>query len=253
MAYTVTQLAKISGVSKRTLHWYDKIGLLTPAYHGINNYRYYENEEMLLLQQILFFKELGFKLTDIQKLLSQDNFDKIKALQAHKKILNEDIVHKNNLISTINKTILYLKGKQKMSKEELYHGFDHAKQKEYEQYLVKYRGTAAENLLMESKKRTAKWDKNEWDNVKNEGDLIHKALAKSIDIGLKPDCDKVQKIIHQHYQLQGRFYELTKEIYIGLTELYAEHPAFKTLFEKYHPKLIEFLSKAIRFYANKNL
>ncbi len=253
MAYTVKKLAKISGVSVRTLHWYDEIGLLRPAYHGANGYRYYEEKQMLILQQILFFRELGFNLNGIQKLLSQNDFDNIKALSGHKRILEEDIARKNNLIFTIDKTILYLKGKQTMSDAELYHGFDSEKQNEYEQYLVQYHGTDAEERLLESKKRTAKWDKDEWEDVKNQGEALHKALAQLIESGLNPDSDEVQAIIHQHCQLQGRFYDMTLEVYIGLSELYTEHPDFKKFFDAYHPKMIEFIGKAIRFYAPENL
>jgi DNA-binding transcriptional MerR regulator len=128
MAYTVKQLAKMSGVSVRTLHWYDEKGLLKPSYHGANAYRYYEEEQLLMLQQILFFRELGFNLNDIQKLLSQDDFDKVRALQSHKQVLTEEINRKSNLITTIDKTISHLRGKQTMQDNELYHGFDKARQ-----------------------------------------------------------------------------------------------------------------------------
>lgn len=67
MPYTVNKLAKLSGVSVRTLHFYDEVGLLKPAYYVENNYRYYEEEQLLLLQQILFYRELGFQLNDICK------------------------------------------------------------------------------------------------------------------------------------------------------------------------------------------
>lgn len=253
MAHTIRQLAKISGVSVRALRWYDEIGLLKPAYVGANQYRYYEEKQLLILQQILFFKELGFNLNDIQKLLVQGNFDHIQALTEHRKILEKDIARKRNLISTIDKTILHLKGEQTMSDKELYVGFDSARQAEYEQYIVKHHGTAAEALLLESKKRTAKWDKYEWDDVKNQGDAIHKELAKAIEQGLKPDSNEVQAIIQRHYQMIERFYEPSKELYIGLTELYVQHPDFKKFFDAYHPKMIEFIGEAMRFYANKNL
>lgn len=253
MVHTVKKLAKISGVSIRTLHWYDEVGLLKPAYVGANGYRYYEEEQMLVLQQILFFRELGFNLNDIQKLLSQNAFDNIQALNAHKKFLKEDIDRKNSLIATIDKTIEHLRGEQHMNEEELYYGFDSEKQKEYEEYLVKSRGSAAEVLLSESKNRTAKWDKAEWLEVKTLGDEIHKALAKAIEQGLKPESDDVQAIIHRHYQLQNRFFTLTSEVYIGLSELYASHPDFKKFFDVYHSKMIEFIGEAIKFYARKNL
>jgi DNA-binding transcriptional MerR regulator len=201
MAYTVKQLAKISGVSVRTLHWYDEIGLLKPAFHGANGYRYYEEKQMLNLQQILFFKEVGFDLHNIQKMLSQSDFDNIKALQAHRMILERDIDRKEALITTVDKSLLHLRGEQVMSDKELYQGFDSARQKEYEQYLVKYHGTAAEDLLIPSRKKTAKWDKDEWDNVKSQSDAIHKDLTKAIVKGLSIDCDEVQAIIHRHYQM----------------------------------------------------
>jgi DNA-binding transcriptional MerR regulator len=87
MAFTVKKLAKLSGVSVRTLHWYDEIGLLKPAYLGANHYRYYQEEQLLILQQILFFKELGFNLNDIQSLLAERDFDKLNSLEAHKQVL----------------------------------------------------------------------------------------------------------------------------------------------------------------------
>lgn len=124
MAYTVKELGKISGVSVRTLHYYDKIGLLKPFSKGVNNYRYYEEQQLLRLQQILFFKELGFALNDIQKLLLRNDFDNIKALKAHRKILEDEILRKNDLIATIDKTIQHLRGENTMKDEELYCGFN---------------------------------------------------------------------------------------------------------------------------------
>jgi DNA-binding transcriptional MerR regulator len=147
MAYTVKELAKISGVSVRTLHWYDEIGLLKPAYHGANSYRYYEEVQLLLLQQILFFRELGFNLNDISKLLSQNDFDNIKALYAHRKVLEKDIVRKNSLIATIDKTIQHLRGKQVMKDEELAEIYF---AKESEQQSQKYARLAYEDLLKDA-------------------------------------------------------------------------------------------------------
>lgn len=140
-----------------------------------------------------------------------------------------------------------------MSNEELYKGFDPSKQKEYEKYIVKQCGSQVETLLAESHRRTAKWDKDEWDGVKNAGDTIHKDLAKAITAGLSPESDEVQEIIQQHYTLQNRFFDLTKEVYIGLSQLYSDHPDFGKFFEVYHPKMIEYIGKAMRFYAEKNL
>jgi DNA-binding transcriptional MerR regulator len=94
MAYTVKKLAEISGVSIRTLHFYDEVGLLKPAYHGANGYRFYEEEQLLLLQQILFFRELGFELKQIQKVLGRKDFDKIGALCSHRQVLQKNLKRK---------------------------------------------------------------------------------------------------------------------------------------------------------------
>jgi len=125
MAHTVKKLAKISGLSIRTLRFYDEIGLLKPAYYGDNNYRYYEEEQLLMLQQILFYRELRFPLNDIQRIISSDNFNKIDALISHKQVLVESLDRTRKLIKTIDQTILHLRGKITMRDEELFVGFAH--------------------------------------------------------------------------------------------------------------------------------
>src|SRR5688572_8348987 len=132
MAYTVNKLAKLSGISVRTLHFYDETGLLKPAYYGDNNYRYYEEEQLLMLQQILFYRELGMPLSEIQRIISSDDFNKIDALQSHKTILEQGLNRSQQMIKTIDKTISHLRGKEKMKLEEIFHGFNDEKQKLYE-------------------------------------------------------------------------------------------------------------------------
>ncbi len=253
MKYTVKKLAKLSGVSVRTLHWYDKIGLLKPAYTLPNGYRYYEEEQLLLLQHILFFRELEFKLSDIQKMLTHTNFDKLKALQTHRITLEKKINQMNSLIHTVDKTISHLKGEQNMQDKDFYSGFDNHKQKEYEQYLVKYHGTVAEDLIHESKKKTVNWDSKDWHDIKNDGNEIYKAIGKCIENKLGPRSDEVQALIHRHYQMTERFYTASKDVYTGLAQLYCEHPGFRKFFDPFHIELTDFIAEAMRVYAHKNL
>src|SRR3990167_5190709 len=136
MAFTVKKLAKLSGVSIRTLRFYDEIGLLKPAYYGDNNYRYYEEAQLLMLQQILFFRELGFQLSDIQRIISSPDFDKVTTLESHRKILEKNLDQTKILIETVDKTIAHLRGKEMMKPEDVFHGFNAEKQKLYEDFLV---------------------------------------------------------------------------------------------------------------------
>src|SRR4051794_10200550 len=102
MAYTVKEVAAMSGVSVRTLHFYDETGLLNPAFHGANGYRFYEEQQLLTLQQILFYRELGFELKQIKEILSRPDFERVAALQSHRKVLEENLTRTHTLIETID-------------------------------------------------------------------------------------------------------------------------------------------------------
>ena len=123
MAYTVKQVAALSGVSVRTLHFYDETGLLKPAYYGANGYRFYEEPQLLTLQQILFYRELGFELKQIERILGRAEFEKVAALQSHRRVLQKNLARTRTLIETIDKTIKHLKGTKKMKSEEMFLGF----------------------------------------------------------------------------------------------------------------------------------
>ena len=253
MSYTVKKLSKLSGVTVRTLHWYDEIGLLKPAYYGENGYRYYEEEQLLTLQQILFFRELGFPLKDIQKVLVSDDFDKIRALHAHKRILEDNLGRVRNLVKTVDKTINHLRGKQKMKDKEFYKGFDAGKSKSYETFLVNYRGTVAEELVCGSKQTTEKRSDAELKRIDREGHEIYKAMEECMDKGLTPKSKEVQKLVHKHYQMTECVHEVNKDVYLNLAQMYCEHPDFKTWFDEHYPNLADFIAEAMRVYAYNKL
>lgn len=124
MAYTVKQLSELSGVTVRTLHFYEEQGLLNPSYYGANGYRYYEEKELLQLQQILFFKELGFSLKQIEKVLGRNDFDQLAALYSHKKALTNEWEKIGQLLKTVDKTIKHIQGKKKMKDKEMFDSFN---------------------------------------------------------------------------------------------------------------------------------
>ena len=113
----------MSGVSVRTLHFYDETGLLKPAYLGANGYRFYEEPQLLTLQQILFYRELGFELKQIKRIVGRADFEKVAALQSHRKVLQKNLTRTGRLLETIDKTIQHLKGIQKMKTKEMFAGF----------------------------------------------------------------------------------------------------------------------------------
>lgn len=252
MAYTVNQLAKLSGVSTRTLHFYDEIGLLKPAYYGENNYRYYEEEQLLMLQQILFFRELGIPLNEIQKIVSSDDFDKIEALTSHRLNLENNIERMQKLLKTIEKTVSYLRGKIKMRDIEMYEGFDLKKQQEYEQYLVET-GTLTQQQIDESWENVKSWKKDNWEHFHKEGDDINKALVAAMKAKLDPASTEVQELIRRHHAWVKNFWTPTRESYIGLGQMYLDHKDFRAFYNAYDPGLVEYLVEAMKVFAEREL
>jgi DNA-binding transcriptional MerR regulator len=251
MAYTVNKLARLSGASVRTLHFYDEIGLLKPAYYGENNYRYYEEEQLLLLQQILFYREFGFQLNDIQRILSSDNFNKIEALKSHKNILRKNLDQTKNLIKTIDKTIAHLRGKAKMKDEELYYGFDSQKQKEHEKYLVD-KGILTQEFLNECNKKTKHWNVEEKNAFIQDIEKIMQGLIMAIEKKTSPASEEVQNLMRRHYDWLERTWTPTKESYVGLIPLY-QTPEFRVFYDVRHPKLLEFIVEAMKIFSEKEL
>jgi DNA-binding transcriptional MerR regulator len=123
MAYTIKKVAHLSGVSVRTLHFYDEIGLLKPASHAANGYRLYEEPQLLVLQQILFYRELGFPLKHIKAILGRPDFEQRAALRGHREVLEEALTRTRRLLDTIDKTTRRVDGAPGTSDEELFAGF----------------------------------------------------------------------------------------------------------------------------------
>lgn len=256
MAYTVKQLSKLSGVTVRTLHFYEEIGLLMPAYYGSNGYRYYEERELLQLQQILFFKELGFTLKQIQKVVGKSDFDQLAALYSHRKFLRLECEKRMELLKTVEKTIKHLKGTKKMKDHEIYHGFSNVKQADYEQYLINRFGDSVKEQLETSKKKMKSWSKAEWDQFSSEWDTICKEMAKLLERNLPAETAEVQKVIRQHFKwIPWSGTNCTREAYIGLGQGYTGYE-WKETFKPYdpeHPKLAQFLAEGMRVFAEREL
>ena len=241
--YTVKELSTLAGISPRTLHYYDQIGILAPTSRDENGYRYYGSDAVLKLQQIRFFKELDFSLEEIRTIIRAPDFNVLQALQVHKSALQQKVKRLESLIQTIDRTILHLKGHLDMQQNELFEGFDEEKQKQYvEEIRQRYGERAFENSI--------DWNSytpEQKANIKAEGEAIYRDLAANMNKGY--NSPEVQAIITRWHQHLRYFYEPTIERLLGLAELYTEHPDFIATFQKIHPDLPEFLKQAILYYC----
>lgn len=255
MAYSIKQLAQLSGVSTRTLRFYDEIGLLKPAYYSENNYRFYEEEQLLLLQQILFYRELDFSLQDIQAVLSHSAFDKISSLYTHKSLLQDKLQRMNSMIKTIDKTILHLRGELAMQVEEF---FDPVRlrnadiQKEYETYLIG-KGILTQEEMDASWKKLQAWTQVDWNNFKGASDKFYRQMTDAINTDLSTSDNNVQDLVHQHYLLIKPLWSFNQISYSKLADAYLEDQNFLKFCELYHPKLRQFIVDAMQYYAKHRL
>ncbi len=174
MDYTVKQLSRLAGVSTRTLRYYDQIGLLCPTRNPGNGYRVYDTQALLLLQQILFFKELDFSLEDIQEIVTSPNFNVLDALEAHRKNLLQQVKRFNHLVETVDKTIMHLKGEKSMSEGEYYAGFSEEQEK---RYTAEARERYDPQMVDESVNLWKSYSKEKKNQILEEGKANTRALA----------------------------------------------------------------------------
>ncbi len=250
-SYTVSQLAKLAGVSNRTLHHYDKIGLLKPAKRARSNYRYYGKEELYRLQQILFYKELDFELADIKKILDDPDFDQLKALQFQRKELRNRRKRLRKLVETIDKTITEIQeNKIMLTDEELYEGFSKEEIREIkEEVNDKY----DEKVVAESNQNISNMTKADFDSIKEEQIQQAKDLAKLMEENANIESEAVQAVIKRHHATNEKFYKTPAVMYKGLADMYVSDPRFAKFYNKHKEGLAEFLRDAMYVFAEQKL
>lgn len=247
MNYTIKQVADLAGVTVRALHHYDRMGLLKAASRSRSGYRLYDPADLQKLQQIMFFRELGFSLGEIREILNSPGFDRHAALLAHRQILAEKQKRMERLIASVDRTIKAMERGISMEEHVLFDGFDESKLEEYREEARRRWGTS---LVDESCRRTAAYTKEDWDVILTEGREIENSLAVLMDRGAAPDDPGVQQLIGRHFQrINDRFYPCSKEIFRGLGDLYVNDSRFKANYELVRAGMAEFMRAAIRVYC----
>jgi DNA-binding transcriptional MerR regulator len=245
--YTVKQVSELAGVSVRTLHYYDQIGLLHPSKVGANSYRYYDDVALLRLQQILFYREIGLELMQIKELLTSPDFDLEAALRSHRAALQEKIKRLEKLVETIDNTIKHLTGEVSMSKRRMFEAFSDEKQKEYEREARLQWGPG---IVNDSIKRYNSYTTAQKQAIGEEGNQVYSDLVDALEAGKPPQSAEVQAILARWHQHLRYFYEPTLDILRGLGEMYNTHPDFIANFKKLRDDLPAYLQEGITQYVD---
>ena len=242
--YTIKQVSTISKVSVRTLHHYDEIELLVPKKEE-NGYRIYSEEDIDKLQQILFYKVLGFKLNDIKKLLKDNDDKKLYTLLEQRELLKKEQEKLSTLLETLDKTIESYKGERTMSVEEKFEGFskeyfgmyeEEAKEK-YGEFAV----TNAKKNIYDNKEVYEKWV-----------DVFKKA-SEYKEQNLEISDDKVQEQIELLYTYMNKYaFDCSIEVFSFIGKGYVADERFRKNIDKAGEGTAEYISRAIEYYCEKN-
>ncbi|MCB0636507.1 MAG: MerR family transcriptional regulator [Lewinella sp.] len=253
--YSVKEVADMSGVSVRTLHYYDQIGLLRPGARSEAGYRSYGETELLRLQQILFYKELGFSLQEIRVILDDPAFDLIAALEAHRQALTSRQQRLSRLLATIEHTIDHLKNGDVMKKPEmLYEGLPKEVGTTYRREAMEKYG---EKTVTRSEAELMKLGKEGFAQLQAEFQGVNDELFALR--GEAPDSQPVQAAIARHYACIRQFWgttgsaDMQAEAYAGLGELYVSDERFTRVKGEPQPAFARFLAAAMGHFAATRL
>jgi DNA-binding transcriptional MerR regulator len=237
------ELADIAGISVRTLHYYDTIGLLSPEIDRENGYRNYSDQDVSTLQQILFFRQLNFKLTQIKDILNSPKYHQTEALLEQKDIILKEQTRLNNILKLIDKTIQAERGEITMTNEEKFSGVDFSHNPYEQEAREKWGDEKVEQANQNLKKMGTKEAEREFDDIYTQlADLRH----------LDPESDAAQQEIGKWYDFLNKVGEYTPEMFKNLGEMYTADERFTKNIDKYGDGLAEFMKEAMTVYYEQH-
>ena len=249
--YTVGRVADLSGVTIRTLHHYDEIGLLSPGGRNASGYRLYADSDLERLRQILFYRELGFDLKDISAIVDDPRTDALGHLRRQRKLLVERMERLGAMVDAIDYEMEARTMNIRLTPEERFEVFgefrpeDHAEEAE--------RRWGETDSYKESQRRVSKYGKEDWQQLKAEEEEIRASLAAALEAGLAPDSEEAMDAVEAHRGHISRwFYDCSYEMHRGLTDMYVSDERFRSHYDTQTPGLAEFIRDAAHANAGRS-
>ncbi|ABP53550.1 MerR family transcriptional regulator [Salinispora tropica] len=244
MAYSVGQVAKAAGVTVRTLHHYDEIGLLSPHGRSSAGYRRYNDMDLERLQLIRYYRELGFPLDEIATILDDPASDPAEHLRQQHELLTGRIGKLQEMVAAIELAMEARKMNIQLTPEERFEVFGDADPELYaEEAKQRWSGTEA---YQESSRRTSGYSKDDWLRHKAENEDWGRRLTEVMASGAATDSPAAMELAEEHRQLISRwFYDCPYEAHTGLADMYLADPRFTEYFERIQPGMAAYLSEAI--------
>lgn len=250
MEYTINKLAKLAGVSTRTLRYYDEFGLLTPVRVSSNGYRIYGQKEIDRLQQILFYRELGVSLEQIKSILSASNFDRQVALEGHLTALRAKRQQIDALIDNVEKTLKTEQGELTMTDDEKFEGFINKLVEDNErQYGAEVREKYGDGVVDRSHAKVRGMSKEQYAAVEKLRQEYEETLKAAYKLG-DPAGPPAQKACELHKKWLCYFWDhYSKEAHTGVTQMYVDDPRFTAYYDQIASGCASFLRDAVLIYC----
>lgn len=242
----VKEVADLVGISVRTLHHYDEIGLLTPSEVTDSGYRLYSNENLELLQQILFFRELDLPLKKIKEIVNDESFDSQEALAMHRRLLLEKRGRIDRMIATIDKTLRYSKGEITMTNKEKFEGFDFS----HNPYEQEARERWGDKAVDDSKAKLGSMSGEEQRAMSDEMNALYAKLASLRNH--PPASGEAQAAIGEWYEMLNKMGSYSLEAFKGLGQMYVDDERFTKNIDAFGEGLALFMRDAMAIYADNN-
>jgi len=248
--YSVNALTKLSGVTARTLRYYDEIGLLEPARIAQSGYRMYGPCQVDKLQQILFYRELGFPLKDIKSLMDDPDFDELRAFEDHLHALEAKRNRLDTLIANVNKSISSLRGDSRMTDKEKFQGFGEKLVAENEAlYGAEARERYGDGEVDAANKHISGMTRQQFEASEELRLQLESMLKQAFEQG-DPASELAQQACRLHKQWLCVFYpKYTKAYHKGLVEMYVMDDRFRANYDKLGEGCTEFLRDAVDIFC----
>jgi len=250
MALKVSDVARLAGVSIRTLHHYDEIGLVRPSARSAAGYRLYAQGDLERLQQVLFFRELDFPLDEIKRIVADPDFDVGAALQMQRRLLTERAIRIKALIAAVDAAIDSNRKGTTMSNEERFEVFGDFDPSKYEDEVKERWGTS--DAHRESARRTKGYTRGDWAKIKGEADGIIEELARLLERGHPAGSPEAMDLAERHREhIETWFYPCPHSMHRALAEMYVSDPRFSETFERHAQGLAAYARDAWRANAER--
>jgi DNA-binding transcriptional MerR regulator len=250
MTYTVGEVAGVTGITVRALHHYDEIGVLHPSGRSASGYRIYDDADLERLQEILFFRELGFGLDEIRQVTADPAQERREVLLRQRGLMTEQILRIRAMVDALDRALDAIDEGTTMNKEEMFEVFGDFDPAEYgEEAKERWGGT---DLYKESQRRTRSYGKEQWKEAGAEGQVITEELGTLMASGADAASAPAMGLAERHRQhISKWFYPCSHEVHLGLAEGYVADARFTAYWDGFHPGLAEYVRDAIRANAER--